>query len=390
MAERTQVVIIGAGPSGLLLAEVLQRQGVESIVLEHRDRAYVEGRIRAGILETGTVGMLRQAGAAERLEQEGLIHDGIEIAINGRRQRIDFRDLVDASVTVYGQVEVTKDLAVHRAASGGRTIYEALDVSLHDLDSDRPRVRFMHDGQSREIEADFVAGCDGFHGVSRASIPADRLRVYERIYPFAWLGIMADTPPPADELIYAQHDRGFALCSMRSRTRSRHYLQVSPTENLDDWSADRIWSEIAVRIGDPKGESLKTGPLIEKSLTPMRSFVCETMRYGRLFLAGDAGHIVPPTGAKGLNLAASDVQYLWRALVEHYKDRSDAGLEHYSERALARVWKAERFSWWMTTTLHRISDNPFDHKLQLAELDYLFRSKAAQTAFAENYVGLPY
>ncbi len=391
MVDRTQVAVIGAGPAGLLLAQILQRQGIESVVLERRDRAYVEGRIRAGILETGTVEMMRRAGAADRLERESLTHEGIEIAINGRRQRIDFRDLVGASVTVYGQTELTKDLGDRRAASGAETVYEALDVSLHDIDSNRPRVRFIHQGERREIEADFVAGCDGFHGASRAGVPADQLRVYERAYPFAWLGIMADTPPPAEELIYAQHDRGFALCSMRSRTRSRHYLQVSPAENIDNWSADRIWSEIALRIGDPKGEILKTGALLEKSLTPMRSFVCETMRAGRLFLAGDAGHIVPPTGAKGLNLAASDVHYLSQAILAFYRAGSAEELDAYPARALARIWKAQRFSWWMTTMLHNFGpSDAFQDKIGRAELDYVLSSRAAQTALAENYVGLPY
>ncbi len=391
MTERTQVAIIGAGPAGLLLAQILQRQGVEAIVLERRDRAYVEGRIRAGILESGTVEMMRRAGAADRLEREALTHDGIEIAINGRRQRIDFHDLVGASVTVYGQAELTKDLGDRRAASGERTVYEALDVSLHDIDSKRPRLRFVHEGEPCEIEADFVAGCDGFHGVSRGSVPSDQLRVYERAYPFAWLGIMADTPPPADDLIYARHDRGFALCSMRSRTRSRHYLQVSPAENIEDWSADRIWSEIALRIGDPKGEILETGPLIEKSLTPMRSFVCETMRYGRLFLAGDAAHIVPPTGAKGLNLAASDVHYLSQAILAFYREGTAGELDAYPAQALARVWKAQRFSWWMTTMLHNFGPgDAFQDRVHRAELEYVLSSRAAQTALAENYVGLPY
>ncbi|HEY1942583.1 MAG TPA: 4-hydroxybenzoate 3-monooxygenase [Roseiarcus sp.] len=389
--ERTQVAIIGAGPAGLLLAEVLRREGVEAIVLERRDRAYVEGRIRAGILERGTVEMMRGVGAAARLEREALIHDGIEIAINGRRQRLDFHSLIGATVTVYGQTEVTKDLGDNRAAGGGRTIYEALDVSLHDIETERPRVRFVHAGEHCEIEADFIAGCDGFHGVSRASIPVDRLRIYERVYPFAWLGVMADTPPVADDLIYAQHDRGFALCSMRSLTRSRHYLQVAPNENLEDWSADRIWSEIGARIGDPKGEIMKTGPLIEKSLTQMRSFVCETMRYGRLFLAGDAGHIVPPTGAKGLNLAASDVHYLSQALIAFYHAGSAAELDAYPARALARVWKAQRFSWWMTSMLHNFgADEAFQDRVHRAELEYVLSSRAAQTSLAENYVGLPY
>jgi p-hydroxybenzoate 3-monooxygenase len=389
--ERTQVAIVGAGPAGLLLAEILRREGVEAIVLERRERAYVEGRIRAGILERGTVEMMRGVGAAARLEREALIHDGIEIAINGRRQRIDFHSLIGATVTVYGQTEVTKDLGDSRAAGGGRTVYEALDVTLHDIETERPRVRYVHAGEHWEIEADFIAGCDGFHGVSRASIPADRLRIYERVYPFAWLGVMADTPPVADDLIYAQHDRGFALCSMRSLTRSRHYLQAAPNENLEDWSADRIWSEIGMRIGDPKGEILKTGPLIEKSLTQMRSFVCETMRYGRLFLAGDAGHIVPPTGAKGLNLAASDVHYLSQALTAFYRTGSAVELEAYPSRALARIWKAQRFSWWMTSMLHNFgAAEAFQDRVHRAELEYVLSSRAAQTSLAENYVGLPY
>ena len=389
--ERTQVAIIGAGPAGLLLAETLRREGVEAVVLERRGRAHVEGRIRAGILERGTVDMMRRVGAADRLEREALAHDGIEIAINGHRQRIDFHALVGATVTVYGQTEVTKDLGDSRAAAGGRTIYEALDISLHDIETERPRVRFRHAGELCEIEADFIAGCDGFHGVTRASIPADKLRVYERIYPFAWLGVMADTPPVADDLIYAQHDRGFALCSMRSLSRSRHYLQVAPNESLEDWSADRIWSEIGARIGDPKGEILKTGPLIEKSLTLMRSFVCETMRYGRLFLAGDAAHIVPPTGAKGLNLAASDVYYLSQALIAFYRGGSAAELEGYPARALARIWKAQRFSWWMTSMLHNFGPaEAFQDRVHRAELEYVLGSRAAQTSLAENYVGLPY
>jgi p-hydroxybenzoate 3-monooxygenase len=391
MTERTQVAIVGAGPAGLLLAQVLEREGVDSIVLEHRDRAHVEGRIRAGVLETGTVAMMRRAGAADRLERESLTHEGIEIAVAGRRRRIDFRGLVGAGVTVYGQTELTKDLGERRAASGGRTVYEALDVSLHDIDTPRPRVRFVHQEKAHEIAADFVAGCDGFHGACRASLPAERLRVYERVYPFAWLGVMADAPPPSDELIYARHERGFALCSMRSRARSRHYLQVSPGENIEDWSADRIWSEIALRIGDPRGEILKSGPLIEKSLTPMRSFVCETMRCGRLFLAGDAAHIVPPTGAKGLNLAASDVHYLSQAIVAFYRDGSADGLDAYPARALDRIWKAQRFSWWMTSMLHNLGPGEaFEDKVHRAELDYVLGSRAAQTALAENYVGLPY
>ncbi len=391
MIERTQVLVIGAGPSGLLLSQVLQSEGVELIVLERLDRADVEGRIRPGVLERGTIEMMRRAGAGDRLEREALSHDGIEIAVDGRRQRIDFRELVGAGVTVYGQGEAIKDLADRRAACGGRTLYEARDVSLHDIHSKRPRARFAHLGERREVEADFVVGCDGFHGVCRASMPDDRLRVYDRVYPFAWLGIVADGPPPADELIYARHDRGFALCSMCSRARSRHYLQVSPGEDIEDWSADRIWSEIALRIGDPNGKILKTAPLIEKSLTPMRSFVCETMRYGRLFLVGDAAHIAPPSGAKGLNLAASDVHYLSQAILAFYREGSEGALEAYPALALARIWKAQRFSWWMTTMLHNFGpSDAFQDKIGRAELDYVLSSRAAQTALAENYVGLPY
>ncbi|MGD0640406.1 MAG: 4-hydroxybenzoate 3-monooxygenase [Roseiarcus sp.] len=391
MAERTQVLIIGAGPSGLLLAEILRHQGVESIVLERRDRAYVGGRVGDGILENGTVEMMRRAGAVDRLEREAMSHDGVEIAVDGRRRRIDLRELTGAGVTLYGQDEVTKDLADRRAASGARTIYEARDISLHDIHSKRPRARFAHQGERGEIEADFVAGCDGFHGVCRASVPDDRLRIYDRVYPFAWLGVTADAPPPAEELLYARHCRGFALCSMRSRDRSRHYLQVSPGEDIEDWSADRIWSEIALRIGDPDGKILKTGPLFEKSLTPLRSFVCETMRYGRLFLAGDAAHIVPPTGAKGLNLAASDVHYLSRAILAFYREGSEGALDAYPALALAHIWKTQRFCWWMTAALHNFGPGgAFQDKIGRAELEYVMGSRAAQTALAENYVGLPY
>ncbi len=391
MTTHTQVAIIGAGPSGLLLSQILHLNGIGSIVLERKSRAYVEGRVRAGIMEQGAVEMMRRAGAAERLDRECLTHDGIEIALEGRRQRVSFLDLVGTPVTVYGQSEMTKDLANARLAAGGDIRYQAEDVRLEGLDGGRPRIHYVEAGAQREITADFVAGCDGFHGISRQSIPADKLRSFERIYPFAWLGIMAEVPPPSDELIYARHERGFALCSMRSRSRSRHYLQVSPDEDLGAWPEQRIWSEIAIRIGDPDFGVLKTGPLIEKSLTPMRSFVCETMRFGRLFLVGDAAHIVPPTGAKGLNLAAGDVHYLSEGLIDHYaKGRGDT-LDRYAERALARVWKAQRFSWWMTCLLHNFAASEgFQNRIHRAELEYTLSSRAAQTALAENYVGLPY
>jgi p-hydroxybenzoate 3-monooxygenase len=390
-SERTQVLIVGAGPSGLLLSQALHVHGIESIVIERKDRAYVEARIRAGILETGAVNFMRDVGAAERLDRECLIHDGIEIAINGQRQKINFQELVGQTVTVYGQTEITKDLANVRIAAGGDLRYDCADVTLHDLDTAAPKLRYVKDGKTHEIAADFIAGCDGFHGVSRQSIPADRLKVFERIYPFGWLGIMSQVPPPADDLIYAQHERGFALCSMRSANLSRHYIQCRPDENLDDWPDDKIWQELAVRIGDPEFKHLRVGPLLEKSVTPMRSFVCETLRYGRLFLVGDAGHIVPPTGAKGLNLAASDVYYLVQGLTAHYKSSNDSYLDGYCERALARIWKAQRFSWWMTTMLHNFGpEEAFQDRVHHWELSYVLSSKAAQTSLAENYVGLPY
>lgn len=391
MVERTQVAIIGAGPSGLMLSQALHTQGIASIVIERKDRAYVEARIRAGILEEGAVKLLRDIGAADRLDRDCLVHDGIEIAINGQRQQINFKELLGKTVIVYGQTEITKDLYDVRSKTGGDIRYECDDVSLHDLESDAPTVRYFKDGKQHEIKADFIAGCDGFHGVSRQSIPTDKLKTFERIYPFGWLGIMSPVEPPAEDLIYAQHDRGFALCSMRSRTLSRHYLQCRPDENLADWPDEKIWQELAIRIGDPDFKTLKTGPLIEKSVTPMRSFVCETLRHGRLFLVGDAGHIVPPTGAKGLNLAASDVTYLFEGLCAHYKKNSDDGLNGYAERALARIWKAQRFSWWMTTILHTFGpDEAFQDRVHHWELSYVLSSKAAQTSLAENYVGLPY
>ncbi len=387
---RTQVAIIGAGPSGLLLGQLLHRNGIDNIILERQTADYVLGRIRAGVIEQVTMDLLDEAGVGARMHADGLIHDGVQICVDGDRHHLSFKELTGKAVMVYGQTEITKDLMDGRAAAGAPTVYSAHGVSLHDIAGDRPRVTYVADGMPHQIECDFIAGCDGFHGISRQSVPAAAVTAYERVYPLGWLGILSDTPPVSDELIYVRHPRGFALCSMRSPTRSRYYIQCSLDDRVEAWPDERFWDELRPRLDAEGRARLVTGPSIEKSIAPLRSFVAEPMRFGRLFLAGDAAHIVPPTGAKGLNLAASDVQYLWRALVEHYADKSDAGLDHYSERALKRVWKAERFSWWMTMTLHNISENPFEQKLQLAELDYLFRSKAAATAFAENYVGLPY
>ncbi len=387
---RTQVVIIGAGPAGLLLGQLLQRRGIDNIILERQTAEHVLGRVRAGVIEQVTMDLLDEAAVGERMHADGLIHDGVQICVDGVRHRLSFKELTGKTVMVYGQTEITKDLMDGRAAVGAPTVYSAHEVALHDIAGDRPRVTYRADGNSHEIACDFIAGCDGFHGISRKSVPARAISSYERVYPLGWLGILSDTPPVSEELIYVRHPLGFALCSMRSPSRSRYYLQCSLAEDIESWPDERFWEELKPRLDEQARERLVTGPSIEKSIAPLRSFVAEPMRFGRLFLAGDAAHIVPPTGAKGLNLAASDVQYLSRALIEHYAEKSADGLDHYSARALARVWKAERFSWWMTMTLHRISDNPFDHQLQLAELDYLFRSKAAATAFAENYVGLPY
>jgi p-hydroxybenzoate 3-monooxygenase len=371
-----------------MLSRLLHRNGVDSVVLEQRSRKYVEARIRAGLLEQGTVDLLHEAGVAERLHQEGLVHDGVELAFAGRVERIDLKALTGSAMTVYGQTEITRDLGDAHTASGGRILYDVHEVGLSGAHSARPRVMFRHQEVVDELECDFVAGCDGFHGVSRASVPTRSIKTHERVYPFGWLGVLADTAPVSPELIYANHPRGFALCSMRSRTRSRYYIQCTPSDHVDDWSDSRFWDELRLRLPESYASRLITGPLIEKSIAPLRSFVAEPMRFGRLFLVGDAAHIVPPTGAKGLNLAAADVRLLYQALIEHYKSGSETLLEEYSERALARVWKATRFSWWFTTLMHRFSDEAFAHKLQLAELDYLCGSKAASTSFAENYVGL--
>jgi len=386
---RVQVAIIGSGPAGLLLGQLLHLAGIDSVIIERRSREYVLGRIRAGVLEEGMVDMLENAGVGSRLKREGLVHGGFDILFGGARHRIDLARLTGGKkVVVYGQTEVTKDLMDARAAVGAKSVYEADDVSLHGIDT-HPRVRYHADGVDSEVECDFVAGCDGFHGVSRKSVPASAIRTYERVYPFGWLGVLSETPPVSHELIYVNSERGFALCSMRSPTRSRCYVQCSLAEDVDQWPDDRFWDELRL---DPKtADALVTGPSIEKSIAPLRSFVAEPMRFGRLFLAGDAAHIVPPTGAKGLNLAASDVYYLSTALIEYYRSGSSAGLDAYSARALRRVWQAERFSWWMTNLLHRFPEHgPFGEKVQAAELEYLVGSRVAMTSLAENYVGLPY
>ena len=387
---RTQVVIVGAGPAGLLLSQLLHVHGIHSIVLEQRSRAYVEGRIRAGLLEQHTVDLLHEAGAGERLQRERLIHGGFEIAWEGRAHRIDVQALAGKPVSVYGQTEIQRDLGLVRECSGGDIRYEATDVSLYDLDSARPRVGFSHRGVRQEIDCDFVVGCDGHHGVSRQSIPAGKLRTYERGYPFGWLGVLADVAPLGEELLYARHTRGFALCSMRSKSRSRYYLQCSLKDTVEQWPDERFWDELRARLPASYVARLSVGPSIEKSIAPLRSFVVEPMRYGRLFLAGDAAHIVPPTGAKGLNLAAADVRLLHRGLIEYYRAQRITLLDEYSERALSRVWKATRFSWWFTTLLHRFDDDPFAEQIQRAELDYIAGSSAAAQAVAENYAGLDF
>ena len=388
--SRTQVAIVGAGPAGLLLGALLAKAGVDAVVVEQRSAQYVLGRIRAGVLEQVTVALLEQAGVAERLHAEGLVHHGIELSFGGARHRIDFERLTGKHVTVYGQTEVTRDLMHARAAAGLETVYEAGQVTPHGFDGTRPSVSYVKDGATHTIECDFIAGCDGFHGVCRQSVPAAALAVFERVYPFGWLGVLSQTPPVSPELIYSNHERGFALCSMRSLTRSRYYVQCPLEDKLEAWSDARFWDELRRRLDRAAAETIVTGPSIEKSIAPLRSFVAEPMRFGRLFLAGDAAHIVPPTGAKGLNLAAGDVGLLAQALAEHYRDQSDAGIEHYSARSLRRVWRAERFSWWFTSLMHKFPETgAFGQKMQAAELDYLVHSQAASTALAENYVGLP-
>ena len=389
---RTRVAIIGSGPSGLLLGQLLSNAGIDNVILDRSSREHILARVRAGVLEEGTVGLMDEAGVGARMHAEGLPHDGFSLAFDGRDHRIDLFDLTGGKrVMVYGQTELTLDLIERRERDGTPTVYEAANVTPHDFDGDTPHVTYEKDGVTHRIDCDFIAGCDGFHGASRKAVPGGAIRTFEKVYPFGWLGILADVPPVSHELIYANHPRGFALCSMRSETRSRYYVQCPLDEKVEAWSDDRFWDEIRRRLPAHHAGAMVTGPSFEKSIAPLRSFVAEPMRFGRLFLVGDAAHIVPPTGAKGLNLAASDVHYLFSGLREHYEERSDAGIEAYSARALARVWKAVRFSWWMTTMLHRFPETgDFDQKIQEAELDYLTHSRAAATSLAENYVGLPY
>ena len=387
---RVQVAIIGSGPSGLLLGQLLTNSGIDNVILDRVDRNYILGRIRAGVLEYGTVGLLDEAGAGARMHRVGLVHDGFSLSFSGRRHRIDLKGLTGKSVMVYGQTEVTQDLMDLREATGGRTIYDAANVALHDFDG-QPCVTYEKDGVTQRIDCDFIAGCDGAHGPSRLAAADKGMKGLERIYPFGWLGVLADVPPADHELIYANHARGFALCSQRSNSRSRYYVQVPLEAKVEEWSDAAFWDELRRRLPRDTAEALVTGPSIEKSIAPLRSFVAEPLRYGRLFLVGDAGHIVPPTGAKGLNLAASDVHYLFEGLRDHYLERSSAALDAYSARALSRIWKAVRFSWSMTQLMHRFPDQgDFGQRIQESELDYLSTSTAAQTAMAENYVGLRY
>jgi len=388
---RTQVVIIGSGPSGLLLGQLLSNAGIDNVILDRVDRDYILGRVRAGVLEEGTVGLLEEAGAASRMYAEGLPHDGFSLAFDGRDHRIDLAALTGKRVMVYGQTELTRDLMDRREQIGSVTIYDAQNVTPHDFDCMRPFVTYERNGVTHRIDCDFIAGCDGYHGVSRKAVPEKSIATFERVYPFGWLGILADVPPVSHELVYANHPRGFALCSMRSLKRSRYYIQCPLDEKIENWSDDRFYDELRRRLPAAHAEALVTGPSFEKSIAPLRSFVAEPMRFGSLFLVGDAAHIVPPTGAKGLNLAASDVHYLFEGLRDHYLDKSEAALAAYSERALKRVWKSVRFSWSMTTLMHRFPDGgEFGQKIQEAELDCLTHSRAAATSLAENYVGLPY
>ncbi|WP_127805911.1 4-hydroxybenzoate 3-monooxygenase [Hydrogenophaga sp. NH-16] len=389
---RTQVAIIGGGPSGLMLSQLLHLKGIDTIVLERQSREYVLSRIRAGVLEHGFAKLMREAQCGERMDREGEIHDGFYISDNGNMRRVDLhKHSGGSSVVVYGQTELTRDLYEARDKMNGVVIHNAEDVQPHDLKSDQPYVTYRQGDEVVRIDCDYVIGADGFHGVSRKSIPRDVLKEYEKVYPFGWLGVLSRTKPVSPELIYAKHERGFALCSLRSQVLSRYYIQVPLTDTVEDWSDDKFWEELKRRLPADVAERLITGPSIEKSIAPLRSFVAEPMRYGNLFLAGDAAHIVPPTGARGLNSAASDIYYLYHALVAHYKEGDDTGLDNYSAKALARVWKAQRFSWWMTTMLHTFPDSlPYDQKLSQTELEYLFSSERAQGSLAENYVGLPF
>jgi p-hydroxybenzoate 3-monooxygenase len=388
---RTQVGIVGAGPAGLLLAHLLQRQGIDSVVVENRSRSYLEDRVRAGVLEQGSVDTLNDCGVGERMMRQGLVHRGIELSFQGRRHRIDFHELTDGrAITVYGQQEVVKDLIAARLDGGGPLYFEVAETSVHDLDTERPKIRFRRNDQEHEFECDFIAGCDGFHGICRPSIPAGVLQTFERAYPFGWLGILAQSRPPSEELIYCHHDRGFALFSMRTPEITRLYVQCEADEAIGNWPDARIWEELETRLG-ASDLFLEEGKILQKGVTPVRSFVVEPMQYGRLFLAGDAAHIVPPTGAKGMNLAIADVRVLARAFASFYASGSNDLLERYSAVCLRRVWRAEHFSWWMTSLLHRFPDaTPFQRRLQSSELDYVTSSTAAKRGLAENYVGLPY
>ncbi len=389
---KTQIAIIGAGPSGLLLGQLLHKAGIANVIVERQAPDYILGRIRAGVLEQGMVELLREAGVSQRMDAEGLVHDGFELAFDGRSEHIDLKGLTGGkTVMVYGQTEVTRDLMQARDAAGATTFYSASNVQPFELKGEQPYVTFEHNGEIQRLDCDYIAGCDGFHGVSRQAIPEGVLKEFERVYPFGWLGILADTPPVNEELIYANHERGFALCSMRSPTRTRYYVQVGAEEKVEDWSDERFWDELKRRLPAQVAAKLITGPSIEKSIAPLRSFVVEPMQYGRLFLLGDAAHIVPPTGAKGLNLAASDVSTLYRILLKVYREGRTELLEKYSEICLRRVWKAERFSWWMTSMLHRFPDtDAFSQRMQQTELDYFVSSEAGRKTIAENYVGLPY
>ncbi len=387
---KTQVAIIGAGPAGLMLGHLLHLRGVESVIIEARSRKYVEERVRAGVLEQGTVDLLNQTGLGERMRREGLLHHGIELGFAGKRHRIDMRELTGEAVTVYGQHEVVKDLIAARLAAGGEIVFEAEEVNIYDFDSDAPLVSYEKDGASHELRCDYIAGCDGFHGICRPSVPDRVLTIHERTYPFGWLGILADAAPSRNELVYMNHDRGFALFSMRSPKVTRLYLQCDPTEEIGNWPDDRIWDELLLRLRSEDGWAPNVGRITQKSVTPMRSFVTEPMQFGRLFLAGDAVHIVPPTGAKGMNLAIADVRVLAQGLADYYQSGATTLLDRYSEICLRRIWKVQRFSWWMTSMLHQFPDaNPFDQRRQIAELDYVTSSRAAAKSLAENYVGLP-
>ena len=388
---KTQVAIVGAGPSGLLLGQLLHKAGIDNVILERQTGDYVLSRIRAGILEQVCIDLLDEAGVGARMHKEGLVHGGFEMLFDGRRHRIDMHGLTGGkNVMVYGQTELTRDLMDARQAAGLPTVYEAQHVSVHDFDTRTPRVRYEHGGKTHEIACEFIAGCDGFHGVCRASAPRGAITEYEKVYPFGWLGLLSDTPPVSDELVYVNSPRGFALCSMRSRARSRYYLQVPLSDKIEAWTDAAFWQELKLRLDDEARAKLVTGPSIEKSIAPLRSFIAEPLRFGRMFLAGDAGHIVPPTGAKGLNLAATDVKYLSGALIEHFRTGSENGIDNYSARCLRRIWKAERFSWWFTMLMHRFpEDGPIVGRFQEAELDYLVHSEAGRRTIAENYVGLP-